>query len=69
MVRGVAGVFIGLLVAAIIGVEVVIPIIVEGVASSNMSGTAATVFGLIPMFVALLLLVAMASPLMGRVVR
>lgn len=62
-----AGLVIGLLVAGIIVISVFIPVINDAVASSNASGTTATVLDLLPMFAALLLLVALASPLMRRV--
>jgi hypothetical protein len=59
--------FIGILIAAVIGISVVIPVINDTIANANLSGTTATVVGLIPLFVALMLLVGLASPLMRRV--
>lgn len=58
---------IGIMIAAVVGIEVVIPVINDALASSNVSGTAATVLGLLTTFIALLLLVAVASPLMRRI--
>ena len=60
------GLFIGIMVAAVIGIEVVIPVINDAVSSSNASGTTLTILGLLGTFVALLLLIALASPLMRR---
>lgn len=59
--------FIGVMVAAILGVGVAIPVILDVIDQANVSGTTATVLGLVPLFVALLLLVALAGPLMRRV--
>jgi hypothetical protein len=58
------GLFIGIMVAAIVGVQVAIPVVQDAI--SNLSGTEATVAGLIPLFIVLLLLIALASPLMRR---
>lgn len=58
--------FIGIMVATIIGVAVVIPVINDTIEQSNISGTELTIIGLIPLFVALLLLISLASPLMKR---
>lgn len=59
--------FIGVMVAAILGVGVAIPVILDVIESSNVTGTTATVLDLVPLFVGLLLLVALAGPLMRRV--
>lgn len=59
--------FIGVMVAAILGVGVAIPVILDVINNANVSGTTATVLALVPLFVALLLLVALAGPLMRRV--
>jgi hypothetical protein len=59
--------FIGVMVAAILGIGVAIPVILDVINESNVSGTTATVLNLVPLFVALLLLVALAGPLMRRV--
>jgi hypothetical protein len=62
-----AGLFIGVMVASIIGIAVVIPVVNDVLAQSNVSGTTALVLGLIPLFIAVMLIVSMASPLMRRV--
>jgi len=59
--------FIGIMVAAILGVGVAIPVILDVINDSNVTGTTATVLDLVPLFVGLLLLVALAGPLMRRV--
>jgi len=59
--------FIGIMVAAILGVGVAIPVIIDVINNSNVTGTTATVLNLVPLFVGLLLLVALAGPLMRRV--
>lgn len=59
--------FIGIMVAAILGVGVAIPVIIDVIDDANVSGTTETVLDLIPLFVGLLLLVALAGPLMRRV--
>lgn len=58
--------FIGIMVAAIMGVAVVIPVVNDIIAQANLSGTVATIVTLIPLFIGLLLLVSLASPLMKR---
>jgi uncharacterized membrane protein len=45
---GMASLFIGLLVAAIVGFQVFIPVVQD--ATSNLSGTTATIAGLLPLF-------------------
>jgi len=61
-----AGLMIGLLIAAIIAIQVFIPVVTDAISSSNASGTTKTILDLLPLFAALLLLVALASPLMRR---
>lgn len=58
--------FIGVLIAAIIGIKVFIPVVNDAVNSSNASGTTKTILGLLSLFAALLLLLALASPLMRQ---
>jgi hypothetical protein len=58
------GLFIGLLVAGIVAMQVFIPVITD--AASNLSGTEATIAGLLPLFAVLLILIALVSPLMSR---
>ena len=63
----IGGLFIGIMVAAILGVAVAIPVILDVINDSNVTGTTKTVLDLVPLFVGLLLLVALAGPLMRRV--
>lgn len=60
------GLILGVTVATIVGVGVAIPIINDVEANTNLSGTTALIVGFLGTFVALLLLVAIASPLMNR---
>jgi hypothetical protein len=55
------------MVAAILGVSVAIPVILDVIDQSNVTGTTATVLDLVPLFIGLLLLIAVAGPLMRRV--
>jgi len=52
--------------AIIIGVGVAIPVVNDILAQSNVSGTTALILGLIPLMIGVMLLVSLASPLMGR---
>jgi len=61
------GLFIGLMIAAIVALQVMIPVVNDAIASSNLTGTQATVASLIPLFAVLLLLIGLASPLMRRI--
>lgn len=61
------GLFMGLLIAAIVAISVFIPVVNDAIASSSVSGNTATILELLPLFAALLLLIALASPLMRRV--
>ncbi|WP_458260321.1 hypothetical protein [Haloparvum sp. AD34] len=61
------GLFIGVLISAIVVVQVFIPVVNDAIASSNVSGTTKTILELLGLFAALLLLIALASPLMRRV--
>ena len=60
------GLFIGLLIAAIVAIQVFIPVVQEAINSANVTGNTATVLGLLPLFAAILLLMGLASPLMQR---
>lgn len=60
------GLFIGLLIAAIVVVQVFIPVIQDAIANSGVSGTEQTILELLPLFASLLLLIALAAPLMRR---
>lgn len=59
--------FIGLLIAAIVVLQVFIPVIQDAIDSSGITGTEQTIVELLPLFAALLLLIALAGPLMRRV--
>lgn len=61
------GLFIGVLIAAIIAINVFIPVVNDAISQSSVSGTTATILGLLPLFAGLLVLISMASPLMRRV--
>jgi len=61
------GLFIGLLIAAIVVLQVFIPVVQDAIASSGISGTEQTIVELLPLFAVLLLLIALAGPLMRRV--
>lgn len=58
---------IGVLISAIVVIQVFIPTVNDAISSSSISGTAATVLELLPLFGALLVMIALASPLMRRV--
>jgi len=58
---------IGVMIAAIVVIQVFIPTVQSALDSANVSGTEATILGLLPLFAALLILIALASPLMSRV--
>lgn len=58
--------FVGILVAVLVGVGVVIPVTEDVIASSNVTGMAATIVGYVPELLALVLLIAVAAPLMNR---
>lgn len=58
--------FIGVMIALVVAVQVVIPVINDAIASSNVTGTTATILGLVSTFIALLVLLAVVSPLMRR---
>lgn len=62
-----AGLFIGLMVAAIVALNIFIPVVNDAIASANLSGTTETIVDLLPLFAGLLLLIALASPLMRRI--
>lgn len=61
-----AGYMIGFLVSAIIGIAVVIPTINDVLASANITGTTATILSYVTTLLAVLLLVAVAGPLLNR---
>lgn len=49
---------IGVLVAVIIGVAVAIPVTQQVISDANLTGTTATIVGLIPLFIGLTILIA-----------
>ena len=59
--------FIGILIAALVVLQVFIPVTNEMIASSGIDGTTLQVAELLPLFASLILLIAMAGPLMRRV--
>lgn len=59
--------FIGLLIAAIVVLQVFIPVVTDAIDTANLGGTEQTVVELLPLFAVLLLLIALAGPLMRRV--
>lgn len=62
------GLFIGIMIASIVAVDVMIPVILNSV--SNLTGASdntVRILELIPLFAGLLLLVGMAGPLMKRI--
>ena len=61
-----ASLIIGIVIAAIIGIAVGIPVINDVVADSNATGTTKTILDLLDLFIGLLILVAIAAPLMRR---
>lgn len=62
-----AKVLLGLIIAVVIGGGAALPILVELIDSSGATGITATVLGITPLFVALLLLLAFAGPVMRRI--
>jgi len=55
---------IGILISGLVIMEVFIPVISD--AAANLSGTEGTIANLLPLFAVLLLLIALAAPLMSR---
>lgn len=60
-------VLIGLIIAVVVGGGAALPIIVELINTSGATGVLATILDIIPLFVALILLLAFAGPVMRRV--
>jgi len=58
---------IGILIAALVVLQVFIPVLNEMITSSGIDGTTLQIAELLPLFASLLLLIAMAGPLMRRV--
>lgn len=62
----VSGMMINVMVAAILGVGVAIPVILDVINDSNISGTTLVIVTLIPVMLGVLLIVAVARPIMTR---
>lgn len=60
------GLILGIVVAAIVGIGVGIPIINDVLSTANISGTTALIVGFIPTMLGLMIFVSTASPIMGR---
>ena len=60
------GLMIGVMIAAIVVIQVFIPVVNDAIAEANLSGTTETIVDLLPLFAALLILIALAAPLMRR---
>ena len=58
---------IGIMIAAIVALQVFVPVVNDMIASSGIDGTTLQIAELLPLFASLLLLIAMAGPLMRRV--
>jgi len=58
---------IGVMIAAIVVIQVFIPTVNDAISSSSVDGTTATILGLLGLFAALLVLISLASPLMRRI--
>jgi hypothetical protein len=65
MTGNLVSLMIGVMIAGIVAFRVFIPVIQESI--ENLTGTAATIAGLMPLFASLLVLISLASPLMRRV--
>jgi len=60
--------FLGIAIAFIVGIGVAVPILNDVISSTTFSNTMTeTVVGYVPLFLGLLLLVAVAAPIMRRV--
>ena len=57
---GLAGAFIGIMIAAIIGVGIAIPVIYDVIENSSVTGMTRTILDYIPLLTAVVLLVAVA---------
>ena len=62
----ISNLFVGIMIASIIGLSVAIPVINDAISNGNLTGTSATIANLLPLFVVLLLLMALAGPVMNR---
>ncbi len=57
---GLSGAFINIMIAVIIGVGIAIPVVLETIANSSITGITATILGYVPLLMAVVLLVAVA---------
>ena len=58
---------IGIMIAAIVALQVFVPVVNDMIASSGIDGATLQIAEPLPLFASLLLLIAMAGPLMRRV--
>ena len=58
---GLAGALIGVLIATIIGVGVTIPVVLEVIENTSVTGTTKTVLDLIPLMIAVVIFVGVAA--------
>lgn len=63
---GLVSAFIGIMVAVIVGIGVAIPVIQDTITNASLSGTTLTVVNLLPLLLAVVLLVAIASLIIVR---
>ena len=57
---GLSGAFINIMIATIIGVGIAIPVIIDTISNSTVTGMTATILGYVPLLLAVVLLVAVA---------
>jgi len=57
---GLSGAFINIMIAVIIGVGIAIPVVIQTIANSSITGITATILGYIPLLMGVVLLVAVA---------
>ena len=57
---GLTGAFISIMIAVIIGVGIAIPVVLDTIANSSITGITATILGYIPLLMGVVLLVAVA---------
>lgn len=57
---GLTGAFINIMIAVIIGVGVAIPVVIDIIANSSITGMTATILNYLPLLMAVVLLVAVA---------
>lgn len=67
--QGMVSTFIGIMIAAIVALQVTMPVMFDAIATvqNNTTGSTQTILDLLPLFVALLLLIGIAAPLMARI--